>query len=78
MVKQAHKPVQPEWKASHKRRAGPARLLRVCIDERAKWHGEHLYEAIEGILDDGLIVISDAHIVRLVRGRDFSGESHVK
>jgi uncharacterized protein len=27
-------------------------------------------EAIEGMLEDGLIVISDAHIVRLVRGRE--------
>ena len=30
-------------------------------------------EAIEGMLEDGLIVISDAEIVRLVRSSKFSG-----
>jgi PII-like signaling protein len=32
-------------------------------------------EAIEAMLEDGLIVISDAHIVRLVRSRDVSETS---
>lgn len=130
VVKLARKSSNPEARAPHERKEGPARLMRVFMGEADKWHDEPLYdaivkqlrmmgiagatvyrgilgygakghehkasffhpmrdlpimisvidtagkiaeaaEAIEGMLEDGLIVISDAHIVRLVR----SGEA---
>jgi uncharacterized protein len=133
VIKSAQKGPKPEPKLAHRRKEGPAKLLRVFIGEADNWHDEPLYEAlvkklrmmeiagatvyrgilgygakghehrksffhisrdmpimlsvvdtpenisaaaqaIEGMLDDGLIVISDVNIVRLVRGKSSTEE----
>jgi PII-like signaling protein len=135
VVKHVRKAPRPEPALPHRRRDGPAKLLRVFIGEADRWHEDSLYdaivkklrmmdiagatvyrgilgygakghqhkqsffhtsrdmpimvsvidtaekiaaaaEAVEAMLEDGLIVISDADIVRLVHSQPEAEASH--
>jgi len=137
VIKVARKDRGPEPHASHERKSGPAKLIRVFLGEADRWNGEPLYdaivkklrmmdicgatvyrgilgyghkghthrqgilhmsrdlpimisvidsaekvdqasEAIEQMLEDGLIVVSDVEMTRLVRSRPEGEDTHAR
>jgi PII-like signaling protein len=74
VVKVARETNESEPVASHERRAGPAKLLRVFLGEADKWHGEPLYDAIVKKLR--MLEIAGATVYRGILGYGAKGHEH--
>jgi PII-like signaling protein len=76
VVKHARKTPKPEPKLPHKRKEGPAKLLRVFIGEADRCHDEPLYDAIVKKLR--MMDIAGATVYRGILGYGAKGHQHKK
>jgi PII-like signaling protein len=74
IVKAVMKGRQPEPKRPHKKKEGPARLLRIFMGEADKWDGDPLYDAIVKRLR--MMDILGATVYRGILGYGAKGETH--
>jgi PII-like signaling protein len=63
-----------ELKEPHERKAGTAKLMRICLGEADRWNGEPLYDAIVKRLM--MMGISGATVYRGILGYGAKGHTH--
>jgi PII-like signaling protein len=74
VVKHTRRAPRAEARPAHVRRDGHARLLRIFLGERDRWHGEPLYDAIVKKLR--MMEIAGATVYRGILGYGAKGHEH--